>query len=698
MVRRGPSRRIDWQANEAALLWAREHDIDDTELDRLATDVGQLGDEHADGAVGSTASRNGELRWHAVPWDDGWLAWCLPQRTFVPTSQQKLDRFDILRASGRVGMIVGDGVNGGQWDDNAYQLWGFAPNSARPTLRDMLERVHPEDRERLVALLHTRSRSTGFGNDRFRLRLPNGDVRHLHMMLNVARDDAGRPAHVTGVIIDDSATIERYLAQRKVAEDALNALELAGVGVWRQSLVTGKIVGDTVFHERMRAPQAPDGLDHEWVMAQHHPDDQQSVREANTRALQSNEAVDAVVRVRGTDHHGDRTLFTRRVTRRDACARPMELVGVSMDISALVRDNEQAQAWARRAELAATAAGIGFWYLDPATGEGEWDPTLFKLHGRDARQATPDWSHWVDQFVVAADRQLLLHAFPRDERQSLFQRRCRIRRTDGATRWIEVTVQPETERAHSRWIAMVTDVTERRLAEIRHRRDEIALADARAREQVMAKLGWQLRTSLNTMFGFSELAADAPDVPPQARRWLAQVRTAGSDLLRQLEHLGGDPAPSSPEPAAAAPPAVPQSLATARDHPLSVVYIEDNALNLLLVETMLAPRHDVVLHSATDGRTGIDAVRRLHPDLVLIDMQLPDLDGYQVLRHIRNDEALASSLCVVLSADNAREEIRRALAAGFDDYWTKPIDIPRFLGAIDALAHGQPLPGAALSH
>ena len=827
LVRRQPGRRIGWQANEAALMWAREHDVDDAELDRLATDVGQLGDEHSDGALGSTQGRHGELRWHAVPWDDGWLAWCLPQRTFVPTPQQKLDRLDILRASGRVGMIVGDdGLSGGQWDANAYQLWGFAPGSALPTLRDMLDRVHPEDRERVIALLHTSARSAGYASDRFRVRIPNGEVRHLHMMLNVARGDDGEPAKLAGVIIDDTATIERYLAQRKVAEDALNALELAGVGVCRQNLVTGKIVGDAVFRERMHAPQPPAELDHEWMMSQHHPDDQRTLREANTRALESKEAIDAVVRVRGADGQTHRTLLTRRVARRDGRGQPMELVGVSMDIGALVRENEQAQVWARRAELAATAAGVGFWYLDPTTGEGEWDTMLFRLHGCHPHEPTPDWATWVERFVDGADRKPLARWLRPGEAPAPFQGRCQIHRADGLARWVEIALQPETRHEQSRWIAMVADITdkltagallrseqqrarfaadaaqlgvyecsidatplywsdrtlellglepgarrplhavwaclrpastrlelerlirehavrrdplqhemrvlwadgsehwiamrarvlpgppghddrvygvcwditERRLAEQRHRHHEVALADARAREQVTAKLGWQLRTSLNSMFGFSELAADSPDAPPQVRRWLAQVRAAGSDLLKQLEQLRGDPMTIASEPTTTAPLALPPVAALSRDQPLSVLYIEDNSLNLLLVETLLASRRDVVLHSATDGRTGLEAVKRLHPDLVLIDMQLPDLDGYQVLRQIRDDETLASSMCVVLSADDARDEIRRALAAGFDDYWTKPIDIPRFLGAIDALAHGQPLPRAASPH
>jgi len=73
------------------------------------------------------------------------------------------------------------------------------------------------------------------------------------------------------------------------------------------------------------------------------------------------------------------------------------------------------------------------------------------------------------------------------------------------------------------------------------------------------------------------------------------------------------------------------------------------------------------------------------PDVVLIDMQLPDIDGFEVRRRLRVDPALDSSLMVALSANGLTEDIARALAAGFDDYWTKPIDLKLFLQRIDTL-------------
>jgi CheY-like chemotaxis protein len=70
---------------------------------------------------------------------------------------------------------------------------------------------------------------------------------------------------------------------------------------------------------------------------------------------------------------------------------------------------------------------------------------------------------------------------------------------------------------------------------------------------------------------------------------------------------------------------------------------------------------------------------KARPDLALIDMNLPDMNGLGVLGRLRSQAATAQLLCVALSADAMGEQIAAARAAGFDDYWTKPIDLTRLL-------------------
>jgi len=70
---------------------------------------------------------------------------------------------------------------------------------------------------------------------------------------------------------------------------------------------------------------------------------------------------------------------------------------------------------------------------------------------------------------------------------------------------------------------------------------------------------------------------------------------------------------------------------------------------------------------------------------VLLDMQLPDIDGHEVLRQLRADPATAGIRVVALSANAMPADIRRALDAGCADYWTKPLDLRAFMAALDAL-------------
>ena len=116
-----------------------------------------------------------------------------------------------------------------------------------------------------------------------------------------------------------------------------------------------------------------------------------------------------------------------------------------------------------------------------------------------------------------------------------------------------------------------------------------------------------------------------------------------------------------------------------------VLYIEDNPINVILVEELIAQRGGLELACESTGEEGVARAREMRPDLVLIDMQLPDFDGFEVLRRLRADPLTASTNCIALSANAMPDDVARALAAGFDDYWTKPIRFGRFLAGLDGL-------------
>ena len=138
---------------------------------------------------------------------------------------------------------------------------------------------------------------------------------------------------------------------------------------------------------------------------------------------------------------------------------------------------------------------------------------------------------------------------------------------------------------------------------------------------------------------------------------------------------------ASPEAAAAQPEPAP-----ARKH--TVLYIEDNEVNQLLMEGMLAQRPGIRLLMADLPMPGLALATRERPDLVLLDIQLPGMDGFEVLRRLRAAPATKHMPVVAVSANAMPADRQRAADAGFIDYVTKPIDLPLLLATVDRLLPG----------
>ncbi len=117
----------------------------------------------------------------------------------------------------------------------------------------------------------------------------------------------------------------------------------------------------------------------------------------------------------------------------------------------------------------------------------------------------------------------------------------------------------------------------------------------------------------------------------------------------------------------------------------TLLYVEDNLSNLRLVEHILARRPELKLHAAMQGRLGLDLIREHHPDLVLLDLNLPDLPGAELLAILRHDPSTRDIPVVVISADATRHQIDRLTQAGARAYLTKPLDVKRFLEVVDEL-------------
>lgn len=120
-----------------------------------------------------------------------------------------------------------------------------------------------------------------------------------------------------------------------------------------------------------------------------------------------------------------------------------------------------------------------------------------------------------------------------------------------------------------------------------------------------------------------------------------------------------------------------------------ILLVEDNELNRDMLSRRLA-RRGFDVDAAVDGQAGLDAVGARRPDVILLDMDLPVIDGWEVARRLKASDSTSSIPIIALTAHAMVGDRDRALDAGCDDYDTKPVEFARLLGKISAV-----LPGAA---
>jgi two-component system, cell cycle response regulator DivK len=115
-----------------------------------------------------------------------------------------------------------------------------------------------------------------------------------------------------------------------------------------------------------------------------------------------------------------------------------------------------------------------------------------------------------------------------------------------------------------------------------------------------------------------------------------------------------------------------------------ILLVEDNEMNRDMLSRRLT-RNGFEVVIADDGRKGVEMATSEKPDLILMDMSLPVMDGWDATRHVKADPATKSIPVIALTAHAMVEDRDKAIAAGCDDFDTKPVELPRLLGKIEAL-------------
>ncbi len=126
------------------------------------------------------------------------------------------------------------------------------------------------------------------------------------------------------------------------------------------------------------------------------------------------------------------------------------------------------------------------------------------------------------------------------------------------------------------------------------------------------------------------------------------------------------------------------------DMPKTVLYIEDNKDNMTVVRKALTAVGFAFV-GAVDGISGLDLITRHDPDLILLDINLPDIDGYEVARRLRASPLPPRAPIVALTAHSLKGDAEKALAAGCDAYMVKPVNIRELQARVQSFLSAPPI-------
>ena len=630
-------------------------------------------------------------------------------------------RLDAAARAARVGIwtttVSSDDTD---WNAQMFELFDWPASARPPTLAEWTGGcLHPADRDRIhkLALDYMKEDRKPFEAE-FRTIRRDGTSRWIVMRADVDRVPTGQ-RRLLGVALDVTEHHEALAALREASERAVLITRHAGIGTWEADLQGAPERWDAQMFHLRGLPASNMAPNREERMALVHPDDVPLLFDSREDNVKANLPGAYEFRVRLPDG-GYRWLASRSAVVHDEQGIPLRRVGVNWDIT----ESKNADIARRQAELAEREiqaksqflsrmshelrtplnAVLGFTQLLQIEASQAAAPSqLAKLgHIRSAGehllslindvldlsslesgelklQLQPvDMATLIAQSLplvesLAARHEVTIRtqalegialADPKRVRQvliNLFSNAIKYNRRSG-----QVLVESRIE--GSRVVLTVGD-TGRGLAP-----DQIAQLF-----EPFNRLGVESEGIEGTGIGLTIVKALVEGMGGTVA--VSSRRGQGTVFEVALPLATGDVAPAPAVPA-------PEPIAPGTDRGErtgQLLYIEDNAVNVMLVEELVKNLAGLQIASEPTGSAGVARARTLRPDVILVDLQLPDFDGFEVLRRLRALPETATTPCIALSANAMPEDIRRGIEAGFSDYWTKPIDFKVFLSSLEKL-------------
>lgn len=630
------------------------------------------------------------------------------------TSEERLRRSQIYANIGTWDWNIQSGEL--YWSERIAPLFGHPEGTLETSYANFLAAVHPDDRQKVIdAVAACVERGADYDIEH-RCVWPDGSVRWLLERGDVVRAADGTPLHMLGVVQDITARKHAELALAEQRSRLLEAQQLARLGNWDADLVTGALRWSEEIYRIFGYQPGSFTPSIEAFHRAVHPEDLALVRESERQAATTgrHDVVHRIVRPDGEIR------YVRELaeTVQNADAVVVRMVGTVQDVTELKQAEQAMLAAKEEAERASQAkseflSSMSHELRTPMNAILGFAQLLDYDTGLDADQR--DSVHEI----LKAGRHLL----------ELINEVLDLARIESGR--IDLSLEPvELCQVVRECFGLMLPLADARGIRLGHEgvRGARARTDRTRLKQVLLNLlanaikynreggdvrievaaagQERLRVSvtdtgqgipagrIDELFQpFNRLGAEASTVEGTGigltitRRLVEMMGGSigvesepgvGSRFWIELPQEGLDRAGGQPvEPGSECP----QPAGCARQH--RVLYIEDNPANLKLVSQLLGRRAHIHLVTAHTPTLGLELAAAHRPELILLDINMPGMDGYQLLRVLRADARFRSIPVVALTANAMPGDILRGREAGFADYLTKPIDVTHFYAVLD---------------